>query len=119
MFYNMMSGATAGAISISTTYPLGYARTRLATDVGAGHRDFKGSLDCLKTTFQQNGIRGLYNGFGIACFGVLPYRGIYFGLYDTLSAINPYKTDKGILGIASTMTVAQFVSIFAGLASYP
>jgi len=44
----MASGALAGAGSLCIVYPLDYARTRLASDVGSGTRDFKGLGDCLK-----------------------------------------------------------------------
>eukprot|EP00953_Heterococcus_sp_UTEX-ZZ885_P009692 5691-Heterococcus_DN1.PRE.5 len=33
-----------------TVYPLDYARTRLAADVGSGKRDFTGLWDCLRKT---------------------------------------------------------------------
>jgi len=46
----MASGAMAGAGSLCIVYPLDYARTRLASDVGAGKRDFNGLWDCLKKT---------------------------------------------------------------------
>merc|ERR1712146_546383 len=48
-----------------------------------------------------------------------PYRGVYFGMYDTASAANPYKKDKGIMGILSKFAIAQCVAITAGYASYP
>ena len=37
---NMASGGLAGALSLCFVYPLDYARTRLASDVGAGKRAF-------------------------------------------------------------------------------
>lgn len=40
----MASGALAGAGSLCIVYPLDYARTRLASDVGSGKRDFNVSL---------------------------------------------------------------------------
>ena len=89
-------------------YPLDYARTRLASDVGSGKRDFDGLFDCLKKTASgPKGFLGLYNGFGVSVIGIVPYRGVYFGLYDTLSSGNPYRKETGILGIASKFAVAQ------------
>jgi solute carrier family 25 (adenine nucleotide translocator) protein 4/5/6/31 len=41
----MASGALAGAGSLCIVYPLDYARTRLASDVGTGKRDFNGLWD--------------------------------------------------------------------------
>lgn len=122
MFFlvQMASGGLAGAGSLCIVYPLDYARTRLASDVGTGKRDFKGLGDCLvKTARGPRGILGLYNGFGVSVAGIIPYRGVYFGLYDSLREKNPYKNDFGVMGMASKFAVAQTTAIAAGYASYP
>lgn len=116
---NMASGGLAGAGSLCIVYPLDYARTRLASDVGK-EKIFNGLLDCLKKTASGNqGVLGLYNGFGISVAGIIPYRGVYFGLYDTAREMNPYKKDTGIMGVSSKFAIAQSVAITAGYASYP
>jgi len=116
----MASGGLAGAGSLCVVYPLDYARTRLAADVGSGKRDFKGLWDCLvKTATGPRGFFGLYNGFGVSVAGIIPYRGVYFGLYDSLREKNPYKNDYGIMGLVSKFGVAQGTAIAAGYASYP
>jgi len=117
---NMASGGLAGAGSLCVVYPLDYARTRLASDVGKGERDFKGLADCLvKTARGPKGVLALYNGFGVSVAGIIPYRGVYFGLYDSLREKNPYKKDYGVKGVASKFAIAQTVAIAAGYASYP
>jgi solute carrier family 25 (adenine nucleotide translocator) protein 4/5/6/31 len=116
----MASGALAGAGSLCIVYPLDYARTRLASDVGTGKRDFNGLADCLKKTASgPKGFLGLYNGFGVSVAGIIPYRGVYFGLYDSLREKNPYKNETGLVAVASRFGVAQFTAIAAGYASYP
>jgi solute carrier family 25 (adenine nucleotide translocator) protein 4/5/6/31 len=116
----MASGALAGAGSLCIVYPLDYARTRLASDVGTGKRDFNGLWDCLKKTSSgPKGILGLYNGFGVSVAGIIPYRGVYFGMYDSLREKNPYKDGTGPIAIASRFAVAQVTAITAGYASYP
>jgi len=116
----MASGGLAGAGSLCIVYPLDYARTRLASDVGTGKRDFKGLGDCLmKTARGPSGVMGLYNGFGVSVAGIIPYRGVYFGLYDSLREKNPFKNDYGVKGILSKFAVAQATAIAAGYASYP
>jgi len=117
---NMASGGLAGAGSLLIVYPLDYARTRLASDVGTGKRDFKGLADCLvKTASGPRGVLGLYNGFGVSVVGIIPYRGVYFGMYDSLREKNPWKNDLGVVGILSKFAVAQVTAIAAGYASYP
>ena len=90
----MASGGLAGAGSLCIVYPLDYARTRLASDVGGGKAQFSGLLDCLKKTVASSGVGGLYNGIGVSVVGIIPYRGVYFGLFDTLSGYNPYQKDE-------------------------
>lgn len=122
MFFltNMASGGLAGAGSLCIVYPLDYARTRLASDVGKAQKSFNGLADCLiKTARGPSGIFGLYNGFGVSVIGIIPYRGVYFGMYDSLAGINPFKDDRGFIGLASKFAIAQATAITAGYASYP
>jgi solute carrier family 25 (adenine nucleotide translocator) protein 4/5/6/31 len=122
MFFmvNLASGGLAGAGSLCIVYPLDYARTRLASDVGSGQKSFNGLGDCLvKTAKGPSGFMGLYNGFGVSVMGIIPYRGVYFGMFDSLMGINPYRKEKSFLGLASKFAVAQTTAITAGYASYP
>lgn len=122
MFFltNMASGGLAGAGSLCIVYPLDYARTRLASDVGKGQKSFNGLADCLvKTARGPSGFLGLYNGFGVSVAGIIPYRGVYFGMYDSLIGINPFKNEGGFIGLASKFAIAQATAITAGYASYP
>lgn len=122
MFFltNMASGGLAGAGSLCIVYPLDYARTRLASDVGSGAKTFNGLGDCLiKTAKGPGGFMGLYNGFGVSVAGIIPYRGVYFGMYDSLAGINPFRNDRNVFGIFSKFCIAQVTAITAGYASYP
>ncbi len=117
---NMASGGLAGAGSLMIVYPLDYARTRLASDVGTGKQQFSGLVDCLVKTVKQGGVSGLYNGVGVSIVGIIPYRGVYFGLFDTLSGYNPWeRSDSLLLRASSKFAAAQFSAISAGYASYP
>jgi solute carrier family 25 (adenine nucleotide translocator) protein 4/5/6/31 len=120
MFFlvNMASGGLAGAGSLCIVYPLDYARTRLASDVGKGTPEFAGLADCLRKTAAK-GPLALYNGFGVSVVGIIPYRGVYFGIFDSMREKNPWRNDLGVLGIASKFGIAQFTAIAAGYASYP
>jgi len=40
-------------------------------------------------------------------------------MYDSLREKNPWRKDKGVLGLASKFAIAQFTAIVAGYASYP
>ena len=117
---NMLSGGLAGAGSLCFVYPLDFARTRLASDVGEDNQQFNGLWDCLRQTFATGGIRGIYNGIGVSIMGIIPYRGIYFGLFDTLSGINPYESaSSNVVRATSKFVCAQTSAICAAYVSYP
>jgi len=89
---NLASGGAAGAASLFFVYSLDYARTRLANDAkstkkGGGDRQFNGLFDVYKKTIATDGIAGLYRGFVISCVGIVVYRGLYFGMYDSLKPV--------------------------------
>merc|ERR1712178_322269 len=116
----LASGGLAGAASLTIVYPLDYARTRLASDVGAGKKQFDGLLDCLKKTASSSqGPLALYNGFGPSVAGIVAYRGAQFGLNDTIMAFNPYAKDFGAVAIVSKFITAQVAVTASGLVAYP
>lgn len=115
---NMASGGAAGATSLLVVYPLDFARTRLAVDVGKGsNREFTGTLDVILKTAKSSGWGrgGVYNGFVVSCIGIIFYRGAYFGLYDTFAENDAVK--KG--GFATKFALGYSVTVTAGLLSYP
>ncbi|KAL7114821.1 hypothetical protein ACP275_04G145600 [Erythranthe tilingii] len=88
---NVASGSAAGATTSLFLYHLDYARTRLATDAKnchvSGKHQFNGLSDVYRKTFSSDGIAGLYRGFGVSIVGITLYRGMYFGIYDTMKPI--------------------------------
>jgi len=120
MFFmgNMASGSAAGATSLTFVYPLDFARTRLAADVGSGgEREFNGLIDCLKKNMQKDGLAGLYRGFGISVIGIVLYRGFYFGMFDTGKVL--LFEDMKKANFFAVWGFAQCVTVGAGIASYP
>ena len=113
---NMASGGAAGATSLCFVYPLDFARTRLAADVGSadGKREFNGLVDCLKKIAAKDGIGGLYQGFGISVVGIIFYRASYFGFFDTGKIMLGEKPP-----IFYTFMLGQIVTVSAGIVSYP
>merc|ERR1712159_557421 len=117
---NLASGGLAAAGSLSIVYPLDYARTRLASDVGSGKKTFNGLGDCIvKTAKGPAGVLGLYNGFGVSVAGIIAYRGVQFGTFDTIMGLNPYKSDKGLMGMLSTFVSAQTAVLCSAFFTYP
>lgn len=115
---NCASGGAAGATSLSVVYPLDFARTRLAADVGmGGDREFTGLVDCLQKMFAKEGAPGLYRGFGISVIGIVAYRASYFGLFDTGKAM--LFPDAKAASVLKMWAFAQVVTVTAGVISYP
>jgi len=118
---NMASGGLAGAASLFIVYPLDFARTRLAADVGKGTgREFNGLVDCLTKVTSKSGPMALYQGFGVSVQGIIVYRGAYFGLFDTAKGyFGLGKKDESIMQIVFKWAIAQSVTALAGIISYP
>merc|ERR1712220_46767 len=105
---NIASGGAAGTMSLLFVYSLDFARTRLANDAKGkgGERQFNGLIDVYVKTLKSDGIQGLYRGFTISAVGIFIYRGMYFGLFDTLKPLLIGGKDSS-------------VAVSAGLMSYP
>jgi solute carrier family 25 (adenine nucleotide translocator) protein 4/5/6/31 len=115
---NLASGGAAGATSLCFVYPLDFARTRLAADVGKGtDREFKGLGDCLVKIFKSDGPIGLYRGFFVSVQGIIIYRASYFGSFDTLKTL--VATDPKHVNFFVAWAIAQVVTVSSGIASYP
>jgi len=114
---NIASGGLAGSLSLTLVYSLDFARTRLANDAKGkgGERQFNGLVDVYAKTLKTDGIQGLYRGFTISCVGIFIYRGMYFGLYDSLKPIL-LGADASVLW---SFLLGWGVTIFSGLMSYP
>merc|ERR1712216_673572 len=117
---NLVSGGLAAASSMTIVYPLDYARTRLASDVGSGKKTFSGLGDCIvKTVKGPGGFGALYTGFGVSVVGIVGYRGLQLGTFDTITGLNPRKKDKGLMGAVSTFAAAQTAITIGARATYP
>jgi solute carrier family 25 (adenine nucleotide translocator) protein 4/5/6/31 len=114
---NLASGGAAGATSLCFVYPLDFARTRLAADVGKGStREFKGLIDCLVKIAKSDGPIGLYRGFFVSVQGIIIYRASYFGMFDTAKHV--FAKDKK-LNFFAAWAIAQVVTVGSGILSYP
>merc|ERR1712110_731558 len=114
---NTLSGGMAGTCSLLFVYSLDYARTRLANDAKGkgGERQFNGLIDVYTKTLKSDGIQGLYRGFAISAVGIFIYRGMYFGLFDTLKPLLLGDTPN----VSLSFLLGWAVTITAGLMSYP
>jgi len=118
---NLASGGAAGATSLLFVYSLDYARTRLANDnknaKTGGSRQFNGLIDVYKKTLATDGIAGLYRGFAPSVFGIVVYRGLYFGMYDSIKPVLLVGPLEG--NFLASFLLGWTVTTGAGIASYP
>jgi solute carrier family 25 (adenine nucleotide translocator) protein 4/5/6/31 len=121
MMGNLASGGAAGATSLLFVYSLDYARTRLANDAksskGSGERQFNGLVDVYRKTLASDGIAGLYRGFGPSVLGIVVYRGLYFGMYDSIKPVLLVGPLEG--SFIASFLLGWTVTTGAGVASYP
>ena len=117
---NLASGGAAGATSMLFVYSLDYARTRLANDAkhakSGGDRQFNGLIDVYRKTIASDGIGGLYRGFMPSVAGIIVYRGLYFGMYDSIKPLLPKNLEGSFL---ANFALGWAVTTGAGIAAYP
>ena len=114
---NVLSGSCAGLLSASITYSLDYTRTLLISDLktkGVTNRQYTGILDVYKKTIAKEGVGGLYRGFWINAPALIIYRGLYFGLYDTLKTVSFIKNN-----VYANFSMAFIVTVVATVPAYP
>jgi len=112
------SGSLAGGLTNTLVYPLIYVRTVLGADLGKV-KQYDNMYDCLKKTVKNGGFFSLYNGIGPSTVGIVVYRGVQFGLQDTIKAFNPWQKETSPIGLLSKFTVAQIAVSASGIAAYP
>ncbi|KAM6557268.1 hypothetical protein CsatB_004287 [Cannabis sativa] len=118
---NLASGSAAGATTSLFLYHLDYARTRLGTDAREhsvnGQRQFKGLIDVYRKTLSSDGIVGLYRGFGASIMGITLYRGMYFGIYDTMKPIILVGPLEG--NFLASFFLGWTITTVSGVCAYP
>lgn len=121
MMGNLASGGAAGATSLLFVYSLDYARTRLANDsksaTKGGERQFNGLIDVYRKTLASDGIAGLYRGFMPSVAGIIVYRGLYFGMYDSIKPVILVGPLEG--NFLASFLLGWTVTTFSGIAAYP
>lgn len=110
---NLASGGAAGATSLCFVYPLDFARTRLAADIGKGaaEREFTGLGNCITKIFKTDGLKGLYLGFNVSVQGIIIYRAAYFGCFDTAKGARNFP----VLSLAFSLHINAYACLHPSL----
>jgi solute carrier family 25 (adenine nucleotide translocator) protein 4/5/6/31 len=69
-------------------------------DVGKPNdREFKTTRAVWSRVIEKDGYRGLYRGIAVSSLGVFVYRGLYFGLFDSLRPMVVTKKNNNIFAM--------------------
>jgi solute carrier family 25 (adenine nucleotide translocator) protein 4/5/6/31 len=122
---SFISGGMAGGTATTVLYPVEFLRTRLAMDQGRSveTRKYRGMRHVLTSTLRADGLRGLYQGYGIAVSGGILFRLLYLGGYDAIKTEwQIYKRQTGgndSLDWTERFAAAEMISLTAGTICYP
>lgn len=88
---NLIAGLSGGVVSTLVLHPLDLVKIRFAVSDGLELRPkYSGILHCMKSVWQQEGLRGLYQGVTPNIWGAGASWGLYFFFYN---AIKGYTKD--------------------------
>jgi len=112
LWQHYVAGLAAGFASSFVATPVEQVKARLQVQYDASTKTYSGPIDCIKKLVKNNGVLGLYKGFG----GTLAFRsflGVYFGSYEMFKReltpiMNPQLAQflSGGLGATSLWLVA-------------
>jgi len=117
---NRFEGSTVQIVSIipaelalTALYPLQVAKTKMINN----SIKYQSILQTLKTIHQEEGIPGLYHGFGFTLFEILPGMLTSFIGFEIASLI--FRKPRDSMSISENITVALVGSFLAGILQYP
>ncbi|KAA0702675.1 Mitochondrial folate transporter/carrier [Triplophysa tibetana] len=86
---NLVAGLSGGVVSTMVLHPLDLVKIRFAVSDGLELRPkYSGILNCLRSVWHQEGLRGLYQGVTPNIWGAGASWGLYFFFYNAIKAYN-------------------------------
>ncbi|KAI9506681.1 carnitine transporter [Coemansia spiralis] len=101
---SFLSGGFGGMCLVAAGHPLDLLKVRMQTS-----SEYKSTLDCLRKTLAENGIRGMYRGMAAPLVGATPVFAICFWGYDMGQKIMRYAYNMSPTDQLSTSQI-----LFAG-----
>jgi hypothetical protein len=74
----------AEACSCSVFVPTDVIKERLQVQGSTSPYKYRGSFDALRQIVAQEGLRGLYKGYGASMLSFGPFSALYFAFYESL-----------------------------------
>jgi len=111
---SFVSGAFAGTIATTATYPLDLLRTRFAAQ--GTERVYHGLLRACSDIYTHEGLPGFFRGLSAGVSQIVPYMGLFFLSYETLKPTMAGMSLPFGSGDAAAGVVA---SVFSKTAVFP
>eukprot|EP00759_Apiculatamorpha_spiralis_P017708 PhF_6_TR23816/c0_g1_i3/m.33359/K15109/SLC25A20_29, CACT, CACL, CRC1; solute carrier family 25 (mitochondrial carnitine/acylcarnitine transporter), member 20/29 len=108
---DFIAGTFAGMTSKLAEFPLDTVKTRLQDS----HSKYTGPMDCVKTMFREEGVRGFYQGVGAPLSGAMLETAILFTVYGRM--VNWLSQPSGSNKEETTTTLTQY-GIAGGTAGF-
>ncbi|XP_056458992.1 mitochondrial folate transporter/carrier-like [Gadus macrocephalus] len=84
---NLVAGLSGGVVSTMVLHPLDLVKIRFAVSDGLDLRPkYNGIIHCMRSVWQQEGLRGLYQGATPNIWGAGASWGLYFFFYNAIKA---------------------------------
>lgn len=109
------AGALSGAVVCCATYPMEVIRVRLAADLTSTVSNYRGIIDCLRSSYKAEGARCFFKGMGVSVLEIAPFMGISLGTYDYVST----HMMEGKLSKFKKCMLGATTTIFAAALCYP
>lgn len=110
--WSFLAGGMAGMTATACTYPLDFARGRIAGKLGS---EYGGLVKTITLTVRDEGFLALYKGVTPTLLGAMPYEGIKFGTVGLLERLFPAEEATPTL----KMLYGGTGGVMAGLLTYP
>ena len=103
---SFVSGAAAGAIATTVTYPMDLLRTRFAAQGTV--KIYTGLLGACRDIIRDEGIPGYFRGLTAAVGSIVPYMGLFFSSYEFFhqavgGAKLPLSSGDAVAGIMASV----------------
>lgn len=103
---SFVSGATAGTIATTATYPLDLLRTRFAAQ--GNDKVYSSLLASIHNIYAHEGTAGFFRGLSAAIVQIVPYMGLFFASYESFKpafslADLPFGSSDAIAGVTASV----------------
>lgn len=127
---DLVAGSLAGGTAVICTYPLDLVRTMLAYQVTGSYTTesdkgarrvciqpaYRGILDVFAKVYREGGLRGLYRGVGPSLYGIFPYAGLKFYVYEELKRRVPKKHEHSM---TANLVCGSLAGLVGQTCTYP